>query len=182
MNIDIKDAKHNTLDKMVTSLFIKRIKQSIAQSIVDSIVHSLQPLNDQMNQWFTSRPIESITDKANVSFHTAFEKANQAIKQPEVIKAKIRDRAENISTYAKEKLEDIKESASDVREKVEEKLGRGSESDRDKGKQRREPWDHKWSHSDKSFTEKEETMETTKTTEYQTKSTFIAPHNPFPMS
>lgn len=64
MDIKIKDAKHeyasfflfpykfSVIDKIATTMFIGTIKQQVAQAIVSNLAESLQPINDQMNNWF----------------------------------------------------------------------------------------------------------------------------------
>jgi len=74
MDIKIKDAKHDVLDKIATTMFIGTIKQQVAQAIVNNLVDSLQPINDQMNNWFASHPIDSMMDTANKQLKQAYEK------------------------------------------------------------------------------------------------------------
>jgi len=120
MNVHVIDAKHNILDKIASTVFIGSIKKGVAQGIVDSVVGFVQPLNDQMNQWFATRPIESVKEKANEAFQEAFEKTNEAVKNSkeavhdayEVAKVKVNAAAENL----KERAEDLKE---DLKDKIE---------------------------------------------------------------
>jgi len=99
MDVEIRDAKHSVLDKIATSLFVGKMKSSVAQAIVDGIVGALQPINNQMNQWFATRPAHSIKDRANDAFHDAFDRTNAAIKDHPV--DKLKDRASNAVDVAK---------------------------------------------------------------------------------
>eukprot|EP01114_Cavostelium_apophysatum_P023779 TRINITY_DN906_c0_g1_i1.p1 TRINITY_DN906_c0_g1~~TRINITY_DN906_c0_g1_i1.p1 ORF type:complete len:861 (+),score=318.92 TRINITY_DN906_c0_g1_i1:123-2705(+) len=104
LDVRVKEAKHDFLDRLATTFFAANFRQSLAASIVNSLVDSLQPLNDQMNNWFASRPISSVYEKANVQLHNAFDSANAAIKDRPV---------DRLMEKAKDTLEYVKEGASD---------------------------------------------------------------------
>jgi len=81
----------------------------------------------------------------------------------------VKDQSENIKTYATEKFEDVKESAKDAKEVVEQKM------EKSKGKENTGySWDHKWSHDAPVVTEKS-TIVVAET------SSFVGHQNPFPM-
>jgi len=124
MDIDIKNAKHEFLDKMATSLFIGKIKASVAQAIVDGIVGALQPINNQMNQWFATRPINSIKEQANEQFHMAFDKTNAAIKDHPVDKlsAKAGDLYDAAAIKAISVKETVKVQAEDMKDTIKDNI------------------------------------------------------------
>jgi len=81
MDIRIRDAKHDVLDKIATTLFIGQIKQSVAQAVVNNLVNSLQPLNDQMNKWFATRPVNTLMSNANERMKEQFEKGTEFLSE-----------------------------------------------------------------------------------------------------
>jgi len=81
MDIRIRDAKHEILDKIATTLFIGQIKQSVAQAVVNNLVTSLQPLNDQMNKWFATRPVNTLMRNANERMKQQFEKGAEFLSE-----------------------------------------------------------------------------------------------------
>jgi len=87
LEVDIKEAKHSVFDRLATSLFAATIKQQVAAAIVNSIVDALSPLNDQMNEWFATRPAATLYSRANQSIQYAYNSANQAIKDHPLEKA-----------------------------------------------------------------------------------------------
>jgi len=151
MEIHVKNAKHEALDKVATSLFVGKIKQAIAQSIVDGIVKALQPLNDQMNQWWASRPVGTVTDRANAELHSAFDRSNQAIKDPERLREKARDAIETTKYKVETGKDAIKDNVEDIKVAAQEKLHDTKESARDAkytmDARERYSWDHRWTPS-----------------------------------
>jgi len=81
MDIRIRDAKHDVLDKIATTLFIGQIKQSVAQAVVNNLVNSLQPLNDQMNKWFATRPVNTLMSNANERMKEQFDKGAEFLSE-----------------------------------------------------------------------------------------------------
>lgn len=146
MDVTVKDAKHEYLDRIATSIFSANLKQALAGGIVNNIVEALQPLNDQMNEWFTTRPISSIYDKANMGLHYAYDQTNMMIKEKPLEKAynyiadtaatakdmavqkttELRDivanKTEDLSKNLNETVEDIKSKATEIKETVVEKV------------------------------------------------------------
>jgi hypothetical protein len=111
MDVTVKDAKHEILDRIATSVFAANLKQSVAQGIVNAIVDSLRPMNDQMNSWFASRPIESLYERANEQIHQVYQQTNRLIKDHPIDKAmdKAREIVSDIKETASEKIEVAKE-------------------------------------------------------------------------
>jgi len=133
MDINIRDAKHELLDKMATSLFIGKIKSAVAQSIVDGIVGALQPINNHMNQWFATRPVNSIKDQANEQFHMAFDRANREIKDHPVDKLKVKanDAIEDAKIKALSIKENVKLQAEDMKETIKDNVQDAKETVQD---------------------------------------------------
>eukprot|EP01114_Cavostelium_apophysatum_P017672 TRINITY_DN5309_c0_g1_i3.p1 TRINITY_DN5309_c0_g1~~TRINITY_DN5309_c0_g1_i3.p1 ORF type:complete len:818 (+),score=309.46 TRINITY_DN5309_c0_g1_i3:123-2576(+) len=147
MDITVKDAKHEHIDKMAIPMFIGKIKQSVAQGIVDGVVGALQPLNDAMNKWFTTHPMNTLTDRANEQFHHAFDKTNQFIKDKpldraaeniktnaNVAKEAVKNKTENLRERAKDGVEQVKEKVQEGVEQVKEKVEEGKETLRESSK------------------------------------------------
>jgi hypothetical protein len=67
LEIDISGEKthHGTLDKMLLPFFIPTIKSKISSSIEDLLKDKLLSLNNQINDFFLSRPTETLREKAN---------------------------------------------------------------------------------------------------------------------
>jgi len=133
MDVHIRDAKHELLDKMATSLFIGKIKAAVAQAIVDGIVGALQPINNHMNQWFATRPVNSIKDQANEQFHMAFDRANREIKDHPVdkLKEKASDAIEDAKIKAISMKENIKVQAEDAKETIKDTVQDAKETAQD---------------------------------------------------
>jgi hypothetical protein len=74
MNIHIQDAKHEILDKMAIGLFTEKIKRAVAQEVVNGIVNAIKPLNDKINQFFESQPLQRTLESANVQMKQAYTK------------------------------------------------------------------------------------------------------------
>jgi len=113
MDIKVKNAQHDILDKIAASLFVGNIKQQVANGIVNAIVDVLHPINDAMNKWFASRPINSVYDKINDRIHEEFAKGaketNKFIQGHPV---------DSIIHKARESLEKAKEGVSDTADMV----------------------------------------------------------------
>jgi len=124
MDITVKDAKHDILDKLAMPIARGNIKQQIAQSVVDAIVGAVQPVNDTMNQWFATRPLGSIKDKVNDALHDAFENTNKALHDHPVDKttAAVNDKLEGAKESAKKYYEDAKDKLADTKESMKEKV------------------------------------------------------------
>jgi hypothetical protein len=164
MDIKIKEARHDILDKIASSLFIGTIKQSLAQSIVNNLVESLQPLNDAMNQWFSSRPLTSVVERANESLQSAVVQTQQYI-QEKPITERISEATEQLKeklTFAKEDVqaktegamergkiqleqgkEEVKQKFEKGKEKVQEVVEKGKETAREEPKEG--AWHYQWS-------------------------------------
>jgi len=116
IDIKIKDAKHDILDRMAASLFTQAIKHEIADGIVNAIVDVLHPLNDSMNKWFASRPIGHITDQLNEKLHDKVSElnrsANKAIKNHPV---------DRLMDSAMEIVENVEDAITDKVDRVIEK-------------------------------------------------------------
>eukprot|EP01114_Cavostelium_apophysatum_P002208 TRINITY_DN1192_c0_g1_i3.p1 TRINITY_DN1192_c0_g1~~TRINITY_DN1192_c0_g1_i3.p1 ORF type:complete len:1332 (-),score=661.94 TRINITY_DN1192_c0_g1_i3:39-4034(-) len=154
MDIKVKDAKHDILDRLATSLFGGSIKHAVAHGIVNKLVELLQPLNDQMNNWFVSRPIGSLVDKLNDSVHLAFDEGNKLIQshpidrtieaatrplidaKDKLVSAKdtamsgynfAKEVASELKDKAAEKASELKDDAMDVSENVKESASKALE-------------------------------------------------------
>jgi len=126
MDIKIRDAKHDILDKIATTLFAGQIKQSIAQAVVNNLVNSLQPLNDQMNKWFASRPVTTMVENANLRMKEQFDKGAEYLTTGQPIQKAIetgRQVMENIgqgiSTQANLATERVKQTYETASETIE---------------------------------------------------------------
>jgi hypothetical protein len=60
------------IDKLVISMFSKRIKEEIAAAIVRQIVSRLAPLNARLNQFLARKPLEMLGNKANLALQKVF--------------------------------------------------------------------------------------------------------------
>jgi len=133
MDVHIKEAKHEIFDKITTTLFISQLKQSVAQAIVNNIVDGLQPLNDQMNQWFASKPLDTLYKKMDEQLKQTYEKGQEYIQRPlqtaiDTTKAKfekakefLSQDPEDLKAAVKEKVEDVKEKVEEVKQKASDK-------------------------------------------------------------
>jgi len=75
MEIHIKDAsKHETLDKMAVTLFAGTLKKTLAQELVNQIVAAVNPVSDQINDFFSSRPLDTLLRQANAQLKEAYDK------------------------------------------------------------------------------------------------------------
>jgi len=124
MDIKIRDAKHDVLDRIATTLFIGQIKQSVAQAVVNNLVNSLQPLNDQMNRWFASRPITTMMENANKQMKEQFDKGAEYLSAEPLQKAMetgrqvIENIGQGISTQASMTAERAKQTYETASETV----------------------------------------------------------------
>jgi len=133
MDVHIIEAKHDIFDKITTTLFISQLKQSVAQAIVNNIVDGLQPLNDQMNQWFASKPLDTLYKKMDEQLKQTYEKGQEYIQRPlqtaiDTTKAKfekakefLSQDPEDLKAAVKEKVEDVKEKVEEVKQKASDK-------------------------------------------------------------
>jgi len=151
MDVHIIEAKHDIFDKITTTLFISQMKQSVAQAIVNNIVDGLQPLNDQMNQWFASKPLDTLYTKIDEQLKQTYQKGQDYIQgplqtaidttkekfqqakeflsqDPENLKAAVKEKVENV----KEKVEEVKQKASDKVDEVKEKVSDKVEETKEK--------------------------------------------------
>lgn len=71
LDIRVREAKHNILDRLGLMLFSKRIKQQVASSIVKNVVERLEPINMKINSWLAQRPLTTLTSKATFSLKNA---------------------------------------------------------------------------------------------------------------
>jgi hypothetical protein len=105
LDINIKHSKHSFINKLATKMFSGMIKRKVAQSIVDQIKDSLEPMNDQLNDFFRKeRDSHNLKERANVQLKRAFD-------------VNISDKLKETADSFKEKAESVKE---DVKEKVSE--------------------------------------------------------------
>jgi hypothetical protein len=147
MDIKIKDAKHDVLDKIATTMFIGTIKQQVAQAIVNNLVDSLQPINDQMNKWFASHPIDTLMENANRQLKSAYEKGVSSIPERPLETALETGKQiyENVKQGISLQTETAKENIQQTVETAKETLGVEKE-----GKQEETPyfapqkWNYQW--------------------------------------
>jgi len=117
IDIKIKNAQHDILDRIAASVFTQGIKHEIANGIVNAIVDVLHPLNDSMNKWFASRPVGHLTDKLNEQLHDKIDdltrSANKAIKNHPV---------DRLLDSAMEGVEAVKDAITDKVDRAEERI------------------------------------------------------------
>jgi len=65
INVFGEKTHHGVLDKMLLPFFIPTIKSKISSTIEDLLRTRLLELNSQINDFFLSKPIESLKEKAN---------------------------------------------------------------------------------------------------------------------
>jgi len=151
LDITIKEAKHEILDRLAVTFFAGQIKKSIAQAIVHNIVQLTEPFNAKLNEFFQSKPLDRLGDATNVGLQQAYEstahyfqpvvettkKVLETAKEQakEFIEHPI-EKTEEALKQTKEKLtegaERIKEGIETSKEKVEEKLEEGKEFGKEK--------------------------------------------------
>jgi hypothetical protein len=86
VNIAIIQSKHQILDKVATSLFSSKIKKTITREVVNTIMSKVKPVNDALNDFFASRPINHFLEKANTQLGVVYTKASDKISEKNTAK------------------------------------------------------------------------------------------------
>jgi len=115
LNITIKDAKHNVLDKIVATLFATWIKNSVAQVLCNKVVEAIEPINAKINEFIRSRPLTQLANKTS-------EQLKQAFSQGKKIGTEIAS-AIHESTVGSQEFDYLKHSLELERRKLTEDVG-----------------------------------------------------------
>jgi len=108
LDINIKKSNHSFINKLATKLFSGTIKRRVAQAIVDQIKDSLEPMNEQLNEFFRKqRDTQGLKERANLQLKRAFDTN---------IGEKLKDTAENIKESAQNLKEDVKEKVESAKQ------------------------------------------------------------------
>jgi len=74
-----EETKHEILDTLLAPLMASLLKSKIASMIQDYLTSQLNAVNQQLNDFFASRPIESVVQKGNVALQEAFQKFQENV-------------------------------------------------------------------------------------------------------
>jgi len=64
------ETKHGWLDKILVTFLSARIKSAIASSLEEYLYKNVGVLNEQLNQYFQTRPLDSLKEKLNVKLQS----------------------------------------------------------------------------------------------------------------
>jgi len=82
LEIRIREAKHNIIDNMATSLFSGTIKQMVTKSLVEEFVHRMSVITDRLNQFLSTRPMRNMQQMVGAAFTSILETTSQPGKEP----------------------------------------------------------------------------------------------------
>jgi len=106
LDINVKKSHHSFLNKLATKLFSGTIKRRVGEAIVQQIRSNVDPLNEQLNDFFRrERDTRGIAENLNAKMKNAYEQSNvtERLQQTkENIKGKLSEAKENV----KEKLDE----------------------------------------------------------------------------
>jgi len=105
INVDGEKTKHNILDTLLAPLVSGIIKTRIANGIEDYITSQMEGVNQAVNTFFSIRPMESLTDRANDALQYGFEKMQEID-------------LNQLQTQGSEVVSKIQEGAKDLVEKI----------------------------------------------------------------
>jgi len=74
-----EETKHEILDTLLAPLMANMLKSKIASMIQEYLSTQLNSVNQQLNDFFASRPLEKMAEKGNVAFQEAFKKFQENV-------------------------------------------------------------------------------------------------------
>jgi len=109
LDINIKKSHHSIINKIAVTLFSGTIKRRIANTIVEKTREALEPMNEQLNDFFRRQREWNLTEKANVKLKQAYDVNWQRQMEGKSVADEIQEKVGEKKEEIQEKMEETKE-------------------------------------------------------------------------